>query len=248
MKKLGVAIALAVALSPAAAQVPNPDSVKAAAVLARHIAATGGEAKLRALKARHMVMTTSMPATLGAAVPTEARSEVYMLAPNLIYMKLNLPGLGTTELGYDGKIAWSNSTVTGPMILPEVPKQLADMSDFTAPPFRNTKSLYTGVRELDGAKHDVLRMTLPDSQKVTAYYATTTGLLARMDFEATPPSSMTYHDYRIFDGLLISTKQVTRIGEMGEMGEMVVRVVSLDHKPIDRKIFAPPANAVKQPD
>lgn len=245
MRSLCISMALTVAISPVMAQARNPDSAKAAAVIARHVAATGGEARMRAFKSRHMVMRTSMPAPPGALGPTDVRSEVYTLAPNLMYMKLDLPGMGASEIGYDGKTAWSNSAATGPIILSDVPQQLAQMADFAAPPFSGLPSSYAGVRELDGAKHDVIRVTLPDSQKVTAYYATSTGLLARTDFEATPPVVTTYHDYRAFDGLLIATRQVTRIPDVGEM---VAHVVSLDHKPVDRRIFAPPANAVKQPE
>lgn len=186
-----------------------------------------------------------MPVPPGVPVPSEVRSEVYTLAPNRMYMKLEMPGMGLTEIGYDGTTAWSNSTATGAMILPDVPKELAEMSDFGAPDLRKMKSIYGGIRELDGEKHDVVHSTLPDSQKITAYYSRTSGLMTRMKFQSKPPVIMTYHDYRRFDGVLFATRHVTGVKDVGEI---VVRVVSIDHKPIDPKMFAPPANAVKHRD
>src|SRR5688500_9641321 len=90
MKTLVMVLACALPLA-AQNRGTHADSAKAAAIVARHTTLIGGAAALRALKQFHTVMTTSMP---GAPGEPELRAEMYAKAPNLVYMKMDMPGLG----------------------------------------------------------------------------------------------------------------------------------------------------------
>jgi hypothetical protein len=100
---IGFACALPLAAQP---QSGSADSARAAAIVARYISALGGEAALRSVTQYHAVMTTSV--TGGPAGVAEVRQEIFAKAPNLLYLKMNMPGIGMMEIGFDGKQAWSN--------------------------------------------------------------------------------------------------------------------------------------------
>jgi hypothetical protein len=231
-------IVLACASSLAAQNVSSQsDSAKAAAIVARHTAAVGGAAAFRALKQFHTVMMSSM---MGAPGAPEVRSEMYAQVPNLIYMKTSMPGIGVTEIGFDGKTAWTISAATGPMILDDVPKQLVDAANFASPPLAGVKVSYLGRREIGGRTFDAIRAILPDSQRMTHYFDVSTGLLAGMDPEGAspPPNRMTlsFEDYQRFGGIMQATKMTT----VAQGQEFVMRTVSVSYAAFDAKIFSPP--------
>lgn len=227
---------------PLAAQKPatHADSAKAAGIVARHTAAVGGAAAFRALKQGHVVMTTSMPMP-AAAGPSEVRSEVYAKAPNLVYMKMDMPGMGLMEMGFDGKTAWSMSAATGPLIHEDIPKQLTDAANFSAALLEGLEISYVGRRQIGARTFEAVRAILPDSQRMTHYFDVETGLLAGMDPDAAPPPppnrmTLSFDDYRRFGTIM----QATKITTVVQGQEMVMRTVSVSHAPFDVKIFDPP--------
>lgn len=222
------------------------DSVKAAAIVARHVAAVGGDAALRAITEYHIVMTTTMPKMSNVPIAAEMRQEVYVRKPNRMYMKLDMPGIGVTEMGFDGKTAWSNSALTGPTIHDEVPKQLADMADLTTPPLSGTRVSYVGRRQIGARTFDAVRAVFADGQVATHYFDVETGLMAGLDSEGTPPPpsgrmTMSFEDYKRFGGILQSTKMTILV--QGQ--EVVMRTLLVGQGRIDDKIFELPA-AVRQ--
>lgn len=240
MKALSMVLACGVPL--AAQNSSNTDSAKAAAIVARHTAAVGGVNAFRALRHFHAVMTTSMSAP-GAP---EIRSEMYAKVPNLVYMKMDMPGIGPVEMGYDGKMVWSMSAATGPSIHDEVPQQLLDAATFAEPPLEGLRISYVGRREIGGRSYEAVRAIMPDSQSATHFFDVETGLLSGMDPDegASPPPNrmtVTFDEYKRFGAVL----QPTKITTVAQGQEMVVRTVSLSHAPFDAKIFEPPP-AVRQ--
>ena len=216
------------------------DSIRAAAVVARHREAIGGSSAVGSNKEMHMVVTMSMP-TPGAP---EVRTESYMKAPNLLYMKTNMPGIGLMEMGFDGKTPWSMSALTGPTIHEEVPKQMTDALNFDGLAFAGATMRYVGQRQMGGRTFDVLRVTLPDSTAQTQYFDVKTGLLAGMDTDgaAPPPAGrmhMSFDEYKRF-GKVLQAVKTTVVSPTGE--EFVMTTVSFDNGPLDSKVFElPPA-------
>jgi hypothetical protein len=91
-------------------------------IIARHVAAMGGEAAFKALKSIHAVGTFSMPAQgISGSV------EFFMARPNKQLMKTSLPSIGNIDSGFDGKVGWSIDAVTGPTLF--TGKQLLETQD-----------------------------------------------------------------------------------------------------------------------
>ena len=242
-RSLGILLLLAL---PVVAQQAGAqgDSAKAAAVVARHVAAVGGEAALRSLTQYHAVMIVEMPATTGASA--EMRQEIYVGGPKLVYMKINMPAIGLMEFGFDGKTMWSNSAATGPIIHDEVPKNVMDAANFAALPLAGARITYAGRRSIGERTFDAVRAVLPDSQGGTFYFDVKTGLMSGMDPVGAPPPppgrmTVQLEDYQRFGRILQSATMRTLV--QGQ--EMVVKTASVSHAPIDRKMFEPPP-AVRQ--
>ena len=212
------------------------DSAKAEAIVARHTAAMGGAPAFRALKQAHIVMTSSIRGS--PAIHTE----VYTRAPNLVYMKTNLPGLGPMEMGYDGKSAWSISRETGPVVHDKPPQNLLNAGNIMGVPLDGAKVTYAGRRKIGWRQYDVVRAFLPDSERMTGYFDVKTGLLAGMDRENEPPPppgrmTISFANYKYFGAVMQATK-VTVLASDGQ--EMVTRTVRLRHAGFVARIFAPP--------
>jgi hypothetical protein len=236
MKTLTLVLARALPLA-AQNRSTHSDSAKAAAIVARHTTVVGGAAAFRALKQFHTVTTTSMAGTPGAP---EVRAEMYGKVPNLVYMKMDMPGIGLMEMGFDGKTAWSMSAATGPTIHDDVPKELTDVANIGTPPLAGQKITYAGRRQIGGRTFEAIRVIIPDSQSTTHYFDVETGLLAGMDPDGAPPPpnrmTMSFEDYRRFGTIMRPTKVTTVV--QGQ--EIVMRTVSVSHAPFDVKIFDPP--------
>lgn len=237
MKTLTLLLACALPLAAQTSRTQS-DSAKAAAIVARHTKVVGGAAAFRALKQFHTVMTTSMPGTPGAP---EVRAELYAKVPNLVYMKMDMPGIGLMEMGFDGKTAWSISAAAGPTIHDDVPKQLTDAANFGAAPLAGLEISYAGRRQIGGRTFEAVRAIMHDSQSMTHYFDVETGLLAGMDPDGAPPPptnrmTISFEDYRRFGPIMQATKVTTVV--QGQ--EIVMRTVSVSHAPFDTKIFDPP--------
>ena len=238
-----ILVLLACAMPLAAQNDPRADSAKATAIVARHTAAMGGVAAFNVLKQAHTVMMSSMPGEMGGG---EVRSEMYVKSPNLVRIKMDMPGIGQMEMGYDGKTAWSVSAAAGPAVHDDIPQNLLNAADILGAPLKGLKVSYLGRREIGGRQYDAVRALLPDGQHMTHYFDMETGLLAGMDPEGAPPPpagrmTMSFTDYKRFGGVL----QATKVTIMNGTKEMVIRTVSMSHAPFDAKIFAPPP-AVQQ--
>jgi outer membrane lipoprotein-sorting protein len=84
---------------------------KAETLLDNYIKATGGK------DAYEKVKTTVMKGTFGiAAAGIKGDIVLQVKNPNLRHLSLDLKALGKVEAGSDGKVAWENSTLTGPKI------------------------------------------------------------------------------------------------------------------------------------
>jgi hypothetical protein len=235
MKTLALVLGCALPLIGQSPGSPS-DSAKAAAIVARHTAAVGGAAAFRALKHLHTVTTASM-STPGTP---EVRTELYAKAPNLVYMKMDMPGIGPMEMGFDGKIAWSNSAVAGPTIHDDMPAQMTSAANFAAPPLDGLRLAYAGRRQIGARSYDAIKASMPDGQSFTHYFDVETGLLAGMDPEGiTPPPNrmtLTFDDYKRFGAVL----QATKVTTVAQGQEIVMRTVSISYAPFDAKIFDPP--------
>jgi len=103
----------------ARAQDPLPSG---ADIIARHVAAMGGEAAWKAVKSMHATGTFTLTAQgLSGAFDLQASR------PARLRMRITIEGIGRIETGYDGKIGWTLDPVAGPSVLKD--RELTELAD-----------------------------------------------------------------------------------------------------------------------
>jgi hypothetical protein len=243
MVKKWVMIGLLGVASWAYAESPAPKTGKD--VLERYIEVTGGRAAYEKFNTRASKGTLTV-----AAAGLSGALETWQAAPNSMYVSFELAGLGKTEQGTDGKIAWESSAITGARLLKDAEKAAFIRSaDFHGElhPERNYKSIeLVGTENLGDKPAYKLSMTTNEGDVETRWYDQETGLLVKM--EATTRTQMgdiksvsVLSDYREADGVKIPCK--VTISQMGQ--EIVLATDQVQHNvevPAGR--FDPPA-AVK---
>ena len=229
--------ALTVAAAPAQAQtLPTAEQV-----VARYVAAIGGEQAIGAQQFRRLQIEMAMP-----AAGMTMTAEMMQARPNKAVMNIELPGLGSMRQGYDGQVAWSINPMQGPKILEG--KELADalrQYDFDANMrfshlFRTMESV--GRAEVNGEACVNVRMVTESGDEVLNCFADDDGLLVGAVVKSSTEagqmeSTITFHDYRDFGGLKMPTR--TSMSVMGQQMEMTVKAMSTD--PIDASVFELPA-------
>lgn len=172
----------------------------ASEILARYVAASGGEAALRAVTTRVLEGHVAAP---GGNAPLE----IIESAPDRFLRIIDSPASGHSENGYDGRVAWTrNSTGTRElsgaavgMVLRELhlrrPLAMKDFYSGFSTPRRDT---------LGGADVIVLIATTKDSVSETLYFDRRTGLLAGWDATASGILiTNRLDDYRRIDGVMV---------------------------------------------
>lgn len=222
------------------AQAARPVDVQAPAqVIAKYIAAIGGEEAIRRVGSQHVVAELAMPAQA-----VKGSVESFAVSPNLLLVRTTLPGFGSSETGYDGKIGWSLSQVAGAAILSGMQlEQLRASADRLAALHANVRSMtWQGLRDFDGKKSIAIAVVSQGGDSYTEFFDTQSHLLVGIEQRiATPggdvPTSTSLTDYRPFRAVLVPTTITQRLPG-GQI--MVTRIASIDHQPIDTALFTPP--------
>ena len=173
-------------------------------ILAKYVAALGGEAALRKVTGRVITGTQYIPTGPGGTTPTPAGVERYQKAPNLAVTIYRAPAYAISE-GFDGTTAWSQNQagrVTEPVKLDI--GRAARAADLYEP--LNLKREYAqftvrGIETVNG-RDAYLVVGVPQGDKPESlYFDTQTGLLLRKQTVLpTPigdsPFRMDFEDYR----------------------------------------------------
>ena len=212
-----------------------------ASLFAKHVEAIGGEKAVRAHAHMTMKGTMDMPAA-GISAPITA----FASAPNKIRVKVTIPGMGETEEGYDGKVAWSMDMARGPAL--KTGKALEEArvnSDFYSE--LNYEQRYkvletVAATEFGGAQVYKVRTVDTTGKEGFELFSKETGLRVAMISETETSmgpikSTTTLHDYKAFGGLLHATKTVVDLGMM----KQIITIKELHFDPIDSSIFDLPA-------
>ena len=237
--------ALAVAAAPAHAQ-PLPPAQQ---VVARYVSAIGGLQALGAQQYRHVQGEMSVPAA-GLTINVDA----YQARQGNKYVaRMEMPGMGTMSMGYDGQTAWMLNPMQGPKILEG--KEMADalrQYDFEANMnfARMFSTMETVGRDtMNGESCIKVRMVTQGGDEVFNCFADDDGMLIASRLRTTTEAGttdieLTFSDYRDFGGLRMPT--LTTTSTMGQQFQL--RVKSMSTEPIDASVFALPAEvaALKQ--
>jgi hypothetical protein len=136
---------------------------------------------------------------------------------------MELPGIGTIEMGSDGETAWENSALQSPRIIEGDEKAAMDRSSSfsLANSWREQYKTIrtTGEETVDGKPAWKVEMTPKEGNVETIDFDKDSGLLVRMaTVMSSPlgeiPTDMTLSDYRLVDG--IRTPFLTIQNAMGQ--------------------------------
>jgi hypothetical protein len=246
---------VAVVLPPVLAKAPRSrtasrkakPSITAAQVMEKSIEVTGGR------KAYEKIKTTVLRGTMemvgqGLNIQFECRTKT----PDKALLIVQIPGVGESRQGYDGKVGWSQDPIFGLRELSG--SELAELKRQAADPTSNIKwrELYkkeelVGTKKIGSRTAYEVRLTPTTGKPITHYYDTKTFLLLRMDIVAESPQATfsveSYlSDWRVVDGVKIP--HVVKISS--PVGDIVMRASEVKNNvKIDDSEFAKPAAPTK---
>ena len=200
-------LAAAIVAGPVPASVDDAEALPPGAeVVDRGVEATGGAKAHGEVRTRIMRGKLSMP-----AMGIEGPLTLWQKEPNLLYMQVDLAGLGTMLLGHDGEIVWQQDPMTGPRILDgtERTNQLRDAQINPAEWRKSFSRAETvAVADVDGKPAYKVVLTPNDGKPVVHYYDRESGLLVQSESTAETqmgdvPVISHVEDYRRTGGLLL---------------------------------------------
>jgi hypothetical protein len=234
------------AQAPAPAPKPAPPRADAAlpaprSVIDRHIAAIGGRAAVMARTSTHATGTVSIP-----SAGMTGSVDVFAAKPDKTLLRISLGGIGSIEEGFDGKIGWTMSPMTGPTLAEgkELEQKRFD-ADFLADLHLDTRyESMTTVEKLDfeGRPCYKLRLVRRGGGEEFEFYDVETGLKAGgITTRDTPmgpiTSTTTEANYRKFGPLL----QPTTITSTAMGLNQVITLTAIEYDKVDPAMFAAPA-------
>lgn len=221
--------------APAAAALPSAKDI-----VAKHLAAMGGAAAFQAVKSIHAKGTFELPAQ-----GVKGDLEILAARPNKMLNRVEIPGVGHAETGYDGKNAWSIDPLAGPSLL--TGRALTEIQDdawFDSAlhsPDR-VKELTTVAKvEFDKRPAYQVKVVHVSGVEQTEYYDVETGLqLGTESQRETPmgvlPVKAMLRDYTSFGGL----KQPTLLVQSTMGIDQVLRITSYEYNTVPATAFDPP--------
>jgi hypothetical protein len=235
------AVACAVWAGGPAAATPQDALPAARDIIARHLAAIGGEAAFRAIKSVHARGRLEIPSQ-----NISGTLELFSARPSRLLYRVEVAGIGRIENGYDGKAGWSISPIAGPELL--TGRQLTEAADdawFDGPLHASdhVRELTTVARtDFDGQPAYRVKVVFTSGNEQTEYYDINTGLqigseATRTTPQGAIPTTNILRNYQKFGPLLQATTVVQRA-----LGfEQVVTITSCEYDTVADSTFDPPA-------
>jgi hypothetical protein len=211
-------------------------------VLERFSKAIGGKDFFKKVKSQHAAGTVQMKAQ-----GISGKLEVWAERPNKMLMKMSIPGIGDFDSGFDGKVAWMSSALTGPMLLEgKMGEEIAAQADFDHKlyePGDYTKMEMLGLEEFNGEPCYKLKLMHRTGFESTEFFSQKTGLqrgfIATQESPLGPITSTTsVTDYKKFGEMLMPS----RIAQKAAGVETVMTMDEMDFDQVDSTIFVLPGD------
>jgi hypothetical protein len=175
----------------------------------------------------------------------EGEVDIIAARPDLMRLRITLPGVGEIQSGYDGRIGWSLDPMSGPMLLQgkalEQTKMDADF-DASLHTEKQFKLLETVERTMfEGRPAYKIKAVRQSGEEDLEFFDVENGLmLGAMVTRESPmgPVKATHitSEYKEFGGMKIPVKIVQRM-----MGiEQVITITSVQFNTVDKAAFVPP--------
>jgi hypothetical protein len=223
-------------------------------LLAKYVAALGGEQAMRKVTTRVITATRDVPTGPGGSVPTPTALTRSMKAPNLVVDEYKGTTLSTSN-GFDGTAAWArgqNGNVTSPTAGGPDAERAQRASAFYEP--LTLKDQYqalnvTGTDTINGRMAYVVTGALANDTPETLYFDAQSGLLLRkssylMTAAGRSPFQVDYDDYRdtgsgVKIPFVIHMTPADMRTEIDTTSTLRVTAVK-DNAPLDSAIFVKP--------
>jgi len=213
----------------------------ARSIIDRHILAVGGRAAILARSSSHAVGTVSIP-----SAGMTGSVDLFTAKPDKSLLRITLGGIGSIEEGFDGKVGWSLSPLTGPTLVQgkELEQKRFD-SDFHADLHSDGRyeSMTTMEKiEFEGRSCYKLRLVRRAGGEEFEFYDVETGLKAGGITTRESPmgpitGTMIETDYKKFGSLRVpTTLKQTSMGM-----QLVITLTSIDYDQVDPATFDAPA-------
>jgi len=233
------------AIAPVAATTPAGQTSAglpaARTIIDRHIKEIGGRAVILAQTSTHATGTVSLP-----AAGLTGKLEAFHAKPDKFVQRMSLPGIGNIEEGFDGKVGWSISPLTGPTLLDG--KQL-EQRKFDADFFEDLKASdrYASITTVEKTTFEgrpvyKIRLLKKAGDEDLELYDSETGLkvgaISTRDSPMGPMQSTTaWSDYRKFGSLL--QPATTKVSVMST--QMILSITGVEYGTVDPSVFTVPA-------
>ncbi len=237
---LAVLAIVPLAATPPASQV-SAELPGARTIIDRHIKEIGGRAVILAQTSTHATGTVSLP-----AAGLSGRLEAFHAKPDKFVQRMSLPGIGDIEEGFDGKVGWSISPLTGPTLLDG--KQL-EQRKFDADFFEDLKSSerYASITTVEKTTFEgrpvyKIRLLKKAGDEDLELYDAETGLkagaISTRDSPMGPMQTTTaWSDYKKFGSLL--QPATTKVSIMST--QMILTITGVEYGTVDPSVFTVPA-------
>jgi hypothetical protein len=227
--------ALLAAVRPTAqsGQAVAADLPTARQVIDRHLKVIGGVDAYKAVQSIRATGTMSVPAQ-----QMNGTLEMMAARPNRRLVRVNIPGIGAIEEGFDGKIAWSIDPISGPALV--VGRELTERADdawFDAPlhePDFVTDMSVVGREEFD--RRQAYRVSVRTKAVLEQFELFDVETGQQLGYEArretpmgTVPIISTYRDYRKFGALTMAATISQRVLGMDQV--MTFTAIEFDKVP-----------------
>jgi hypothetical protein len=233
------ALALAVfAQTIVAGQGANPSGSE---VVARHVAAVGGEAAQKAVNSLRVTGRFEIPAQSLAG-----DLQIDWARPARRVLHVTIPGIGTISVGYDGRVGWSIDPAQGPALI--TGRQLSELADEAW--FDGVLRGSDHVKEvttLDRVEFDKrpaykVSITYVSGNQEVAYYDVESGLHIGLEAQrtsqlGTTPTVAFFREYRKFGALSFPTVVSQRTLGI----EQLLRIASVEYDVVPPGTFELPA-------
>jgi len=262
MRSAGLALALASLLAapaeldaqaPAPAHAPKAPATSAKApepaaklpsarsIIDRYITAIGGRKAILSHSSSHATGTMSVP---GSGMT--GTLDIYGAKPNKSLVKIIIGGIGEVLEGFDGKVGWSISPMTGPRLTDgkELEEKIFD-ADFYSD--LHEEGRYTSMTTVDKVTFDgracyKISLIRKSGAEDFDFYDVETGLKAgaigNRESQMGPMNVTQVHaDYKKFGGLLVPT--TLKQSAMGV--QQILTLTSIEFDKVDPDVFTPPA-------
>jgi hypothetical protein len=206
-------------------------------IVTRYIRVLGGEEAHRAIKSVRAIGTFEL-----VAQGISGKLEMLSARPDKMVMRVEMPGVGKVESGYDGKTAWEIDPARGPALI--TGRRLTEMADdawfdSTLHETSHVKSMTTVAKTtFDNRLAYQVKVVYMSGSDVTEYFDVETGLMlgteaSRETVMGVLPSVSFMRDYKKFGAITQSTTMALRV-----MGfEQVLRLTSFEFDSVPETAF-----------